>query len=228
MIADCAPTAASDLSASPAAVSASQTTARIGVFIGYAPVAGRRGTAVLFTIIIDTAGSEVRTTRFDVHGVCPDGEARNNVRGITMQQLPHRYTVSAQAGTNSNVELSGEGLPNIESAPPAEFGGPGNLWSPESLLVAAIADCFVLSFTAIARASKFEWTSLTCRVEGVLDRVESVTRFTEFSVHAELDAPAGSDERMAKRLLEKAERSCLITNSLNSDVHLQANVSIAR
>lgn len=145
-----------------------------------------------------------------------------------MQQLPHRYTVAATAQTDSNVELSSEGLPNIQSAPPAEFGGPGNLWSPETLLIAAIADCFVLSFKAIARASRFEWTTLTCNVEGTLDRVDSVTRFTEVSVHAALDAPAGSDERMAKRLLEKAERSCLITNSLNSDVHLQANVSIAR
>jgi hypothetical protein len=33
---------------------------------------------------------------------------------------------------------------------PREFDGRGNQWSPESLLAAALADCFVLSFRAVA------------------------------------------------------------------------------
>ncbi len=144
-----------------------------------------------------------------------------------MQKLPHNFSVSASTKRDSNVMLSAEGLPSIESAAPAEFDGPGNLWSPESLLVAAIADCFVLSFKAIARASRFEWTALECNAAGVLDRVDSVTRFTKVTVRAELDVPAGTDDRMANRLLEKAERSCLITNSLRADVHLQTAVRIA-
>ena len=70
-----------------------------------------------------------------------------------MQELPHHYVVSANAKTVGNVALSANGVSDLESAPPAEFGGPGDQWSPESLLVAAVADCFILSFRAIARAS---------------------------------------------------------------------------
>ena len=70
-----------------------------------------------------------------------------------MHDFPHHYAVSATAETASNVSLSSEDVAAIESAPPVEFGGPGGHWSPESLLVAAVADCFVLSFPAIARAS---------------------------------------------------------------------------
>jgi len=143
-----------------------------------------------------------------------------------MQDFPHNYIVSATAQSTSNVELSGAGLETIGSAPPKEFGGPGDRWSPESLLVAAVADCFVLSFRAIARASKLEWESLSCSATGVLDRVDKQTRFTGFNVKAELFIPVGTDEARAHRLLEKAENSCLVTNSLIADSHLEATVRV--
>jgi len=144
-----------------------------------------------------------------------------------MQNLPHHYAVSAASNVQGNVDLSSPGLRRIDSAPPAEFGGPGDLWSPETLLAAAVADCFILTFRAIARASKLDWISLSCDVDGILDRVDNVTRFTEFKLRAVLDASPGTDEKKALRLLEKAEHSCLITNSLNSASHLDAEVRIA-
>ncbi len=143
-----------------------------------------------------------------------------------MQDLPHHYQVAATAAGTGNVELNSEGVATIRSAPPAEFGGPGDQWSPESLLVAAVADCFVLSFRAIARASKLDWTSLSCDVVGTLDRVERVTQFTGFEVTAELVVAAGTDEAKAQRILQKAEDACLITNSLIADSHLEATVRI--
>ena len=94
------------------------------------------------------------------------------------------------------------------------------------MLVAAVADCFVLSFRAIARASRLEWTSLDCDVVGVLDKVERVTRFTEFQVKAQLNVPAGTDESKATRLLEKAEQVCLITNSLIAESVLTTAVTV--
>ena len=100
-------------------------------------------------------------------------------------------------------------------------------WSPESLLVAAVADCFVLSFRAIARASKLEWESLSCSTDGILDRVDKLTRFTRFNVKAELVVPAGTDEAKAHRLIEKAEALCLVTNSLIAESHLDATVRVS-
>lgn len=144
-----------------------------------------------------------------------------------MQDFPHHYIVSAAANSVDNVILSSAGVPDLESAPPAEFGGPGDQWSPESLLVAAIADCFILSFRAIARASQLEWDSLTCEAEGTLDRVERSTQFTAITVTATLDVPAGTNEAKAARLLEKAEHLCLITSSLKAESHLEATVRVA-
>lgn len=144
-----------------------------------------------------------------------------------MQKLPHHYTATATAGREENVDVGSEGLTVISSAPPAEFGGPGNLWSPETLLIAAVADCFVLTFRAIAGASKLDWISLTCEAKGTLDRVDNVTRFTDIAQHVILDVPQGTDKQLATRLLEKSERACLITNSLKAESRLEATVRIA-
>ena len=94
------------------------------------------------------------------------------------------------------------------------------------MLVAASADCLILTFRAIARASKLPWLRLDCEAEGVLDRVEGVTRFTEVRLNARLVLPAGGDMERGRRLLEKAEKSCLITCSLKAESLLTAEVTI--
>jgi len=141
-----------------------------------------------------------------------------------MQDLPHRYIVTAAATTDGDVRLGSDGLSDLPSAPPREFGGPGDKWSPETLLVAAVADCFVLSFRAIARASRLPWSALKCEVEGTLDKVDGVMRFTAFVVRATLEAPAEVSEDLALRILAKSEKSCLVTRSLSGETHLEATV----
>jgi organic hydroperoxide reductase OsmC/OhrA len=143
-----------------------------------------------------------------------------------MQDFPHHYKTTATARHDSNVDMTSPGLPELKLAAPAEFGGPGDHWSPETLMAAAVASCFKLSFKAIARAAKFEWVSIRCDVVAVLDRVDKVTQFTEFHQTVVLEVPPGSDEAKAVRLLEKAERTCLVTNSLTGTTRLDATVRL--
>ena len=148
----------------------------------------------------------------------------NFTQEMIMYELPHNYVVSASSGRDTNIQHSSEGLPELTSAPPAQFGGPGDQWSPETLLVASVADCFILTFRAIARASKFDWVSMECAVDGTLERVDRVTQFTRFDVKATLTLPAGADTARAKLLMEKSERGCLITNSLHAESHLEVSI----
>jgi peroxiredoxin-like protein len=143
-----------------------------------------------------------------------------------MHPFPHHYTVNAVVRPDGDVPLSAEGMRVIESAPPKEFDGPGNQWSPEGLLTASVADCFVLNFRAIAAASKFAWVNLEAQTRGTLDRVDGKMRFTRFDTHAKLSVPAGADVERAKKLLEKAEATCLISNSLSSERHLTTGVTV--
>lgn len=143
-----------------------------------------------------------------------------------MDPFPHRYTAAAHSREEGAVALSSPGLPEIATAAPPEFGGPGGVWSPETLLCASLADCFVLSFRAIARASKLEWTDVACRVEGVLDRVDGVPQFTQYTTFATLNVPSGTATDKARRLLEKAERACLISNSVRGERSLVCDVVV--
>ena len=143
-----------------------------------------------------------------------------------MHPFPHHYSVTAKANAAGDVSLEGERLPAILSAPPPEFGGPGDRWSPETLLVAAVIDCFVLTFRAIAELSRFPWLSLECHVTGIVDRVERVTQFTTLDLHARLRISSGAKEDQAHRLLAKAEETCLVTNSLKVRPHLNAVVEV--
>lgn len=141
-----------------------------------------------------------------------------------MQSFPHHYHVAARAGAAGEVVLDSAGLAPLASLGPAEFGGPGDRWSPETLLVGAVADCYVLSLRAVAEASKVAWTSIDCRAEGTLDRVERTTRFTEVALQVELVVPPETDLAKADRILEKAKSACLISNSLACPVTLTKSV----
>src|SRR5690349_14028159 len=120
-----------------------------------------------------------------------------------MQPLPHQYQGTAMANEHGHIEITSKGLTPLATAPPAEFGGPGNLWSPETLTVAAVADCFVLTFRTIATLSKLRWTSLVCDATGTLDRSDGVMRFTAIQLRAGLLLPAGADADKAQKIIEK-------------------------
>jgi organic hydroperoxide reductase OsmC/OhrA len=141
-----------------------------------------------------------------------------------MQSYPHLYTVEATAQDGSALRISAADLPDLASDAPREFDGPGNQWSPESLLCASMAACFVLTFRAMARASKLNWRRLSCRVDGKLERADGAARFTLFTTQATLEVPTGTDLKLCSRLLEKAEGGCLISNSVRAKRELTSTV----
>jgi organic hydroperoxide reductase OsmC/OhrA len=144
-----------------------------------------------------------------------------------MKPFPHQYFVSAALRPGASASLEADKLPGIVSAPPEEFGGPGNQWSPEALLTASVVDCFILNFGAIASASKFEWIALQARTTGTLERADGKLRFTRFDTHAKLTVGAGANLERARLLLEKAESTCLISNSLSCERHLSIEIDAA-
>ena len=144
-----------------------------------------------------------------------------------MQDFPHRYRATAVA-RGELVDVSSPGLQGIETAGPAEFDGPGDRWSPETMLTGAIANCFILTFRSVARASKFEWVNILCEVEASLDRVNRKNLFTQATLNVKLaiNDPAKRDQ--AERVLRKSEENCLITNSLTAKVNLLTNIEVAK
>ncbi len=143
-----------------------------------------------------------------------------------MHPYPHTYLAGAAGRDSGAVTVSSPQLPSFDTASPPEFDGPGGVWSPETLLCASLADCFILTFREVSRAARLRWLSLECRVEGVLERVERTPQFTRFTTFATLGVPPGTDVALARKLLEKAEHGCLIANSLHASRALEVQVTI--
>ena len=106
-------------------------------------------------------------------------------------------------------------FPRCKRRPLRNLYGPGAISGPPKLCLSPPrADCFVLTFRAIARASNLSWATLRCDAKGRLERTDGITRFTQLTLNAHLAVPPATDSEKARRLLEKAEKACLITNSL--------------
>ena len=114
----------------------------------------------------------------------------------------------------------------MRSAPPKDFGGPGDAWSPEHLLLASVATCFIFTFRAVAEASKFEFLSLELSVSGTVDRKDGSTRFIDIVLRSRLTLPKGADPERARRLLEKGKNACLVTASLSVPIRLESEIVI--
>ncbi len=139
----------------------------------------------------------------------------------------HEYRVSAFcAGPRKGVVQAEGVLPSISFSAPPEFLGEPGRWTPEHLLVAAVTSCFVSTFSGMAEKSRLEFASFNMDAEGVIGSVDGIWRFTEINLRPVVALLNEVDRDRIIRLLEKAEKSCLIARSLQCKVVLFPAVRI--
>jgi organic hydroperoxide reductase OsmC/OhrA len=141
-----------------------------------------------------------------------------------MKPLPHHYDVHLTGGLSGYAVLSVSGIPDLRTAPPADFGGPGDAWSPEHLLLASVQTCFLFTLQSIARLSHFTFDSLELDAAGTVSREEGVTRFSEIVLRPRLVVPPGTDRERALNILEKSEKLCLVSASLSTPIRLEPEI----
>jgi peroxiredoxin-like protein len=144
--------------------------------------------------------------------------------------MDKRYTYHASAHWTMHkrgiVEAEGDIPRTINFAAPPEFGGEPGLWTPEHLLLAAVSTCFVATFRAVAEASRLEVHGLEVAVEGVVEKQESGFRFSKITLRPTVTILREEDRERAGRLLEKAERVCLIARSLSCTIVLETKIVV--
>jgi peroxiredoxin-like protein len=139
----------------------------------------------------------------------------------------HEYRINAFGAGGRNGVVHAEGvLSSISFSAPPEFLGEPGRWTPEHFLVAAVASCFVSTFSGIAEKSRLEFASFNLDAEGLLGNEDGIWRFTEIKLRPVVTVMKEEDHDRAIRLLEKAEKSCLIARSLQCRVVLFPGVKI--
>jgi organic hydroperoxide reductase OsmC/OhrA len=144
-----------------------------------------------------------------------------------MKPFPHHYCARLIGGPAAGAELTAGGAPVLRVAPPPQFDGPGDAWSPEDLFLAAVESCFLFTLRAVARMSKLEFSSLTLEAAGIVDRADRVTRFTEITLRAVLTVPCGTDRAAALTALERTKSACLVSASIATPIRLEAEIQEA-
>ncbi len=145
-----------------------------------------------------------------------------------MTQFPLFYENTIAWTGEKKGEVSGPKLPALQVATPPDFGGHEGFWSPEQCFVAAVNACVMSTFLAIAQLSKLPFESYEAEASGKLDKPEGqVMQFTEITIRAKLVVSHSKDLERAGRLLEKAEKQCLVSNSIKAVVHLEPQVTAA-
>lgn len=147
--------------------------------------------------------------------------------GDSMKPLPHRYEVRLSGGPSGYATVSTKGVPDLPSAPPLDYDGPGDAWSPEHLMLAAVETCFLFTLRAVAKSSKVEFAALDLASEGIVDRRDGITRFTEIVLRPRLTVSSSTDRDRALSVLEKSARACLVSASLATPIRLEPELVTA-
>lgn len=140
----------------------------------------------------------------------------------------YRYHTHAHWTLHKRGILEAEGIPRtVNFTAPPEFGGEPGLWTPEHLLLGAVATCYVSTFRAIAERSKLLVNGLEVFVEGTIAKEEGGFRFTEISIRPVITVHRDEDRDRGQRLAEKAEHACLISRSLSARITANYKVEVA-
>ena len=139
----------------------------------------------------------------------------------------HEYRIKAFGAGGRNGVVQAEGvLSSISFSAPPEFLGEPGRWTPEHFLVAAVASCFVSTFSGIAEKSRLGFASFNLDAEGVLGKEDGSWRFTEIKLRPVVTILKEEDRDRAILILEKAEKSCLVARSLQFKVTLVPEVNV--
>ena len=123
------------------------------------------------------------------------------------------------------------GIARTDSAPsaihftaPPQFGGLEGRWTPEDLLLTAVASCYTTTFRALAEYSQFEYADLEVEVDATAKKADSGYRFSEIVTRPHLTLKSEEGRDRAGRLLQKTQELCLVARALSVSHRLEPTI----
>jgi len=141
----------------------------------------------------------------------------------------HKYHVVAWWSSGKAGIAKSDSAPNaIHFAAPPQFGGPEGRWTPEDLLITALASCFTTTFHAIAGYSKFECTDLEVEAGGTVNKTVTGYTFSEIAIRAHLTIPSEDERERAISLLQKTKELCLVSRALATAQSFETQIEVSK
>ena len=137
----------------------------------------------------------------------------------------HQFRVVAWWASGRTGLAKSSSAPNaIHFTSPPAFGGLEGRWTPEDLLLCAIASCYTTTFRTLAEYSKLEYTDLQVEVEGAISKADTGYSFGEVFICANLTIPQEEERARALKILHKAKGLCLVSRALSVEQRFEPRV----
>ena len=142
----------------------------------------------------------------------------------------YTYRVSAWWTSGRTGLAKCESSPNtIHFSEAAELGGLQGRWTPEQLLLCALAGSFTTTFHEVARGAKFDFTDLEVEIEGCVRRNRTAgCNFTEILIRPRLTVHSEEEYEIGLTLLRKAKAACMISRAVGVPQTLEPSVETGR
>ena len=142
----------------------------------------------------------------------------------------HFYQVKVNWKQNRKGILSSKVLnEKINIATPPEFPkGEANVWTPEHYFVAAVNGCLMTTFLAVAENFKLNFVNFESDAEGKLEMIDRKFLMSEIILKPIITIYNEADVELAKKVIEKSEKACLISNSINSKIKMEISIKVKK
>ena len=138
----------------------------------------------------------------------------------------HSYRVAAWWTSGRTGLAKSDSAPNaIHFTAPKDFGGLEGRWTPEELLLAAVAGCFTTTLRSIA-GNQFDFTDLQVEASGTIRKAQSGYGFTEIIIQPTLKIDCSEQRERALDLLKKAEKLCLVSRALSTTLRFEPKIEV--
>jgi len=142
-------------------------------------------------------------------------DGRTKKPPIKLEADRYQYHVSAWWSSGRTGLAKADSSPTaIHFAAPLEFGGMEGRWTPEELLLAAVAGCYTTTLRALAAKARLELTDLQVEVSASVVRSQTGYGIEAIELRPSVKIVSGEDRDRALDLMHKAEKLCLVSRAL--------------
>lgn len=146
---------------------------------------------------------------------------------MAQETTQHQYRVTAWWTSGRTGLAKSDTAPNaIHFTAPAQFGGIEGRWTPEELLLAAVAGCFTTTLRSIASRADVAFTDLEVEASATLRKLETGYDFSEIVLRPTMKIADDTDRQRALDLLKKAERLCLVSRAFATPMRFEPQLEV--
>jgi organic hydroperoxide reductase OsmC/OhrA len=157
-----------------------------------------------------------------------------DLSGQHQYRLTLRWTGNRGSGTSGyraygrEHEVRADGRPILLGSSDPVFRGNAERWNPEQLLLAAAAQCHLLSYLHVAAVSGVVVTDYVDSPTAVMtEDGAGGGRFTDITLHPVVTVAAADQVQTAQELHAEASQKCFIAASLAVPVHHEVRTLVA-